>query len=128
MLHFLPDSRSDIFSETIHELAGDGIIHAHDEAVVDLAGFGAFGLRGTMTEAAEIQESFLNGMGEGEGAAHLATLGNGDAPVSVGLAGMEPEGLLHGLALGPEHPTPLGLQGLLDEPLLDTHYSRTISI
>lgn len=43
LLHLLPDSRGNILGEPIHEFSGDGVVHAHDEAVVDLSGFGAAG-------------------------------------------------------------------------------------
>ena len=128
LLHLLPNPRGDILRETVHKFAGDGVVHAHDEAVVDLAGSGALGLAGTVAEAAEIQEAFLDGVGEGEGAAHLVAFGDGDVPAAVGLSGMEPQGPLHGQALGTEHPLALRLQRLFDEPFLDTHNSSTISM
>ena len=128
IIPFLPDPGGDFFGEAVHELAGDGVVHAHDETVVDTAGFGALGLGGSVTEALEIQETFLDGVVEGEGAAHLVSFGDGDPPAAVGFAGMEAQAFLHGQALGAEHALALGLQRFLDKPFLDTHYSRTISI
>lgn len=124
----LLDPCCDVLREAVHELPGDGIVHAHDEAVVDAAGFGAFGFLGAVAKTLEVQEAFLDGMVEGEGTAHLGTFGDGDAPAAVGIAGVEAQAFLHGQALGTEHALTLGLQRLLDEPFPDTHYSRTISI
>lgn len=128
LLHLGGDAGGDVFGEAVHELPGDGVVGAHDETVVDPAGFGPGRIGGAVPETAEIQETFVYGVGEGEGAAHLAALGDGDASAPVGLAGMEPEALLHSQALGAEHPLTFGLQRLPDEAFPGTHYSRTISI
>lgn len=116
------DGVDDVLGEAVHQAGGDGGVGAEDEAVVDAAAF----VLGS-AESAHIQESLIDGVGEGEAAVGITAGGDFDAALIHQAAGAFIQGGRDGASLAGHHISPGLFERLGDETGLDGHRYSNLS-